>query len=392
MNEFNIIDQASPVSGMRRTKDGYLAGTVNCARTGIQSYRRKEVGLKDDPMGIINVYRPEDAVFSEDSLKTYVGKPVTLSHPKEAVTADNWKQYAVGQVGSKVVRNGEMVQVDIAVMDGDTIQQIEDGTRQISMGYTTPVVMRDGVAPDGTPYQAVQTGPIRINHLAVVDVARGGDQLRVGDAAHAQPWGATPISDHNMKDRSVMKVIVDGITIETTDQGAEAINKLQGKITALDALVGTKDAELAKKDTELAQKDAALTAKDTEIADAKKSIPTGPVLDALVAERATLVDAAKAFDSNLKLDGLSNADIKKAVVRASLGDANVDAKLSGKAAAYVDAFYDASFDHIAGEVQATADTAASIAGIKPRNMSDAKKEEEESFNKSVSRFDRTKKK
>jgi len=392
MTEFNIIDQASPVSGMRRTKDGYLAGTVNCARTGIQSYRRKEVGLKDDPMGIINVYRPEDAVFSEDSLKTYVGKPVTLSHPKEAVTADNWKQYAVGQVGSKVVRNGEMVQVDIAVMDGDTIQQIEDGTRQISMGYTTPVVMRDGVAPDGTPYQAVQTGPIRINHLAVVDVARGGDQLRVGDAAHAQPWGATPISDHNMKDRSVMKVIVDGITIETTDQGAEAINKLQGKITALDALVGTKDAELAKKDTELAQKDAALTAKDAEIADAKKSIPTGPVLDALVAERATLVDAAKAFDSNLKLDGLSNADIKKAVVRASLGDANVDAKLANKAPAYVDAFYDASFDHIAGEVQATADTAASIAGIKPRNMSDAKKDEEESFNKSVSRFDRTKKK
>ena len=389
MTEFNLIDAVQDISGMRQTNDGYLVGMVNCARTGVQTYLRRELGLQGD--GLINVYRPEDAVFSEDSLKTYAGKPVTVQHPPEPVTADNWKQYAVGQVGSKIVRNGDMVQVDFSLMDSDAISGVKAGVREISMGYTTPVELVDGVAPDGTPYQAVQTGPIKINHLAVVDKARGGEQLRVGDAAHAKSWGVSPVNDNQMKDVKTMKVIVDGITIDTTDQGAEAIAKLQGKITALDAQIATKDAEIAQKDKELATKDAELTSKDKDIADAKKAIPTGPALDALVAERQELVDAAKAIKSDLKIDGLSNTDIKKAVVRGVLGDAAVDAKVAGKAEAYVDAFYDASFDMIAGDVKSTQDTASAIAGLKPSVLGDAAKQEEEGFQKSVDRFKRNKK-
>ena len=83
-----FVDTA-PVSGTRMTKDGYLVADVRVARTGIQQYLAREIGLNRD--GIVNVYRPEETVFSKDSMATFSGKPVTMLHPPEAVTADNWR-------------------------------------------------------------------------------------------------------------------------------------------------------------------------------------------------------------------------------------------------------------------------------------------------------------
>lgn len=62
-----FVDTA-PVSGTRMTKDGYLVADVRVARTGIQQYLAREIGLNRD--GIVNVYRPEETVFSKDSMAT----------------------------------------------------------------------------------------------------------------------------------------------------------------------------------------------------------------------------------------------------------------------------------------------------------------------------------
>ena len=48
MKELNLVDAVQGVSGMRQTNDGYLVGMVNCARTGVQTYLRKELGLDGD--------------------------------------------------------------------------------------------------------------------------------------------------------------------------------------------------------------------------------------------------------------------------------------------------------------------------------------------------------
>lgn len=389
MTEISFVDTTSQIDGMRITPDGYLTGTVNCARIGAQTYLRSELGLMGD--GTITVYRPEDAVFSEDSMKTYVGKPVTMHHPKEAVTADNWKDHAIGTVGTRVIRSGEMVQVDIAVMDGSAIKDIQAGTRQISMGYTTPIKIGDGVAADGTEYGAIQTGPIRINHLAVVPRARGGDKLRIGDSADT-PWGAVPIEtmDHQTQEAK-MKITVDGITIDATEQSAQVIDKMQGKITAMQADVAAKDAALATKDGELGAKDATIAAKDAEIKALKDAAPTGAVLDAMVAERATLIATATAVAPTLKCDGMSNAQIKQSVVRSGMGEAVVDTKLSGKVDAYKDAFYDAMFDALTAQVKQTNDSAEAIARIVPTaGISDAAKVENDAYQASVARFKRNK--
>lgn len=322
---------AATISGTRRTNDGYLVADVRCARAGCQDYAGAHFGLVG---GTVTVYRPESAVFAKDSLATFAGKPVTVNHPPEMVTADNWKQYAAGDIGTDIARDGEYVRVQIKVMDAAAIKAIEDGTKEISMGYTTPVEMQDGVAPDGTKYQAVQTGPIRINHLAIVSKARGGSNLRIGDSA--DHWGASPltvadIKEGNMSD-TLRKIMVDGLQVETTDAGATAIEKLTKQLS--DAAAALTAAE-KKAEEEAAAKEKEMAKKDAEIADLKAKTLDAAAIDAMVKDRADLVARAKAIQPDAVTDGKSNADIKRAVVVAKRGDAVKD-----KADAYIDAAFD----------------------------------------------------
>lgn len=328
----NFADRVA-IDSPRLTSDGYMVATVRCARTGCQQYRASELGLMGD--AIVTVYRPDSAVFDKASLATYAGKPVTVNHPPEMVTADNWKEYAAGEVGGEIARDGEFVVVPMKLMDAAAIKAVQDGTREISMGYTTPLEMQDGVAPDGTPYQAVQTGPIKINHLAIVPKARGGSKLRIGDGA--EKWGASPLTDAEEKEAfmadNLRKIMVDGLQVETTDAGAAAITKLQSALS--DAMKAKKEADdeyaekMAEKDAELAKKDAAISKLEGEkLTDAQ--------LDARVAARADLVAKAKAVADGVEVAGLSDADIRKAAVAKALGDAAIE----GKPQAYIDARFD----------------------------------------------------
>lgn len=328
----------APMGGVRMTADGYLVAEVRCARTGCQDYLASELNLDRlgmDRGGVVTVYRPEEVVFDKASLATFAGKPVTMGHPADPVTAGNWKALAVGDIGTEIARDGEFVRVPLKLMDAAAIQAVQDGTREISMGYSTGLELRDGVAPDGTRYQAVQTGPIRINHLAIVPQARGGSNLRIGDEAGT--WGASPIisqqKDADMADaKGTRTVMIDGLSVETTDAGAQALEKLMKDAAAAATAHGV---ALAAKDKDIATRDAELAAKDAEIAKLKAAVVDGAALDKLVADRAALSAKAKTIAPAVVIDGKSAAEIKRAVVIAKLGDDYKD-----KSDAYVDAAFD----------------------------------------------------
>lgn len=361
MTDIKLTDAAS-LSGTRLTSDGFLVADVLCARTGCQEYLARELGMVGD--GTVTVYRPESAVFDKASLATFAGKPVTMGHPSEPVTAENWKTHAVGDIGEEIARDGESVRVQIKLMDAGAIASVQNGTRQISMGYTTPLAMRDGTAPDGTAYQAVQTGPIRINHLAIVPAARGGSNLRIGDcaenwgAAPLIPKGATAMAD-NLKtvvlgDKAVNVTVVDAPTIETYKAD-------QAKALA--------DAE-ANHDKAMAVKDAELAKRDAEIADLKAKVLDGAALDKLVQDRSDLVSKAKAIAPETVTDGKSAADIKKAVVVAKRG-----AEMADKSAAYIDAAFDmlSDVDPVKAALGDTAkqQAAGDIYAARDKKLSDA---------------------
>lgn len=144
-------------------------------------------------------------------------------------------------------------------------------------------------------------------------------------------------------------ITVDGLPVETTDAGIAAIEKLRGLLSTADAALATAktthDAALAAKDAELAQKDA-------EIADLKSKVIDGAALDALVAERASIVAKARALDAKVVVDGKTNAEIKRAV----LGDGAKDKS---------DAYVDAAFDLKTADLKPADPLRSTIADAKP---------------------------
>ncbi|WP_164901890.1 DUF2213 domain-containing protein [Neorhizobium lilium] len=165
----------------RRTRDGYLTVNARVARAdNVQTYLGSEVGKPD--MASVRVFRPADEVFSSDTMQSFAHRPVTLGHPSAAVSATNWRDVAKGWSDGEVARDGEFVRVSMLLADADTIKAVEDGTRELSMGYDCSLDWTAGTSPSGEAYDAVQRG-IRSNHIAVVQQARGGPELRFGDSA-----------------------------------------------------------------------------------------------------------------------------------------------------------------------------------------------------------------
>lgn len=324
-----FIDAAA-VSGVKETSEGFLVADCYAVRTGIQLYAPHEVGRMCD--GPVRVYRPETEVFKRDSLQSFSHVPVTIDHPVEAVTKDNWKDLAVGEASSDVIRDGERLRIPLVLKDKSAVAAFNAGKRELSAGYTCDLDFTPGVTADGQEYDAVQRN-IRANHIALVDHGRAGSAFRFGDVAKAPSWGAAPLTQDMETPMNLKTIMHDGVSVQVTEQGAQIIDKLTAKLADAHA---TADAAKADHDKAIAAKDAELAKKDAEIDATKAKILSDGDLDKRVKDRGDLIAKAKAIVSNIVTDGLSDADIRKAVVKAKLGDAAI----ADKAPAYVDARFD----------------------------------------------------
>lgn len=323
-----LTDTLTLDGSARICRDGCLVAEVFAARTGLQDYLGREVdpenahGLRDK--ALVKVYRPESEVFKADSLSTFAAAPVTVDHPSEAVTADNWKRLGVGEIHGDVVRDGQRVRVPIIVRDSDAVKAATTTHKQLSMGYSTQLVFpADGKHPDGTACDAYQTD-LKINHIALVRAARGGPELRVVDER----------PNHQKEPAMAGTIIVDGLPVSLADEAAvRAVIDKKDKAIA-DGAQALKDAQAAH--------DKALAAKDAEIDDLKSKVVDEATIDARAAAKADVVTKAKAVlgDKTPDFAGKSIADVRRMTVAAKLGDAAV----ADKSDDYVEARFDGLAD------------------------------------------------
>jgi hypothetical protein len=165
------------------TDEGYLVAPGNLARTGVQDYRAYELGLDADgmdPMKVIRLHRPPEEVFDAASMASFENKPITIEHPPVAVTADNWADFAKGEVRD-VGRSGDLMTGTLVIRSKDAIEAVQSGKAQLSNGYTFELDMTPGTTADGRAYDGVQRN-IRGNHVALVDAARCGSACRIVDS------------------------------------------------------------------------------------------------------------------------------------------------------------------------------------------------------------------
>lgn len=162
---------------IEKTKEGYLiCDNAVFGRTGIQKYYGKEIkranpnkhyDFKDED--IIEVHRTNEEVFSEITLDSFVSKPLTLYHPNERVTIDNFQSYSKGIIPDRPKRVDNTTVGRLIVNDKKVVKYIEKKQlRELSLGYECDVELI------GDRY--CQTN-IMINHIALLDKGRAGIAL-----------------------------------------------------------------------------------------------------------------------------------------------------------------------------------------------------------------------
>lgn len=301
----NFVDTVTVSGTRKRTEDGALVVDARVARTGIQNYLGREVGKPE--MAVVRVFRPADEVFSRDTLASFAHRPITNDHPNKPVTADNWKEVAVGHTGDEVTAQDIFVRVPMMVSDGAAVGDVEAGKRELSAGYSCDLDFTPGVTQSGETYDAVQRN-IRVNHIAIVTAGRAGKEVRIGDNAPT-PWGVSPIIAQDAK--QMKTIMIDGLPVEVNDM-AEAVINRQIKT-------------IADRDAEVTRLTGELTARDTKIGEMTVQLRTAQTvdIDGLVAARTALIADAHKVVPDLEVKGLSDSDVRKAVVVKVMGEDSV---------------------------------------------------------------------
>lgn len=178
-----MYDLSYPISPNKAlTKEGFLiCRNAVIASICTREYLHDELDqVKPNADGKVFLIRPSDVLFSDDTINSFEGKPVTLGHPDVPnVTGENWKQFAVGTVSH--VRQGTestagCLVADIIIFDPKAIEEVVNGkATELSCGFDSNVIDQGGGI-------GVETNFIG-NHVALVPLGRGGGTCSLKDSA-----------------------------------------------------------------------------------------------------------------------------------------------------------------------------------------------------------------
>lgn len=291
------------------TPEGFLRVDAPITRMGVLHYSNPD----GSPRGEL---RHPDDWGSAATLATFGSKPLTNGHPpprksdgQALVDAKNAKQLAVGWTGESVRAEGAILRAPMTIMDDAAVAAVKAGKRGTSTGVVVDLRDEKGVY-DGVAYQYRQINP-HLNHIAIVDSPRAGTMIRLdgNQASDESPEGET----------NMVKVTLDGISYDAAPEVANALTKAQGGLgeltTKLEATIAAGKAALDKAQ---AERD---TYKERLDAAEKRDIRSE------VRARVALLTAAAAAlpkEQHAKLDELSDDEIRRAVIAATIPTFKLD--------------------------------------------------------------------
>lgn len=192
------------------------------ARTGTQEYLPQELGLPPGEYprdALVPVFRPEEEVFSPETLASFEGMPVTNDHPRDGVDLENIRRLQAGHAHN--IRRGtgaesDLLLADLIITDPILIDAILGGKREISCGYTYTLSEEDG--------HFVQR-KIRGNHIAVVDAGRAGSRVSIKD--HKTERRNVPMKNtKTLKTRKPLLKLLARAAMDGEETAAEVLEEL----------------------------------------------------------------------------------------------------------------------------------------------------------------------
>ncbi len=157
-----------PLGQTMFTHEGYLMDRPILTSTGIFEYHNPDGSVRRE-------LRLPDEVFAKESLESYKGKPIIVTHDAGLIDKNNVHDESIGTILSDGYQDGDDVRAEIVIHDTDEMR--ESRLKELSLGYNLDLDETPGVW-NGEPYDAIQRN-IRINHLALVREARAGEQARL---------------------------------------------------------------------------------------------------------------------------------------------------------------------------------------------------------------------
>lgn len=214
------------------TKDGFLVVPATLSKLGVFDYHNKELGK--DGEGIQRLARTEKSLFTDETIRSFENAPITVGHPEDDVTAENWKQLAVGSVRN-VRRDGEHLAGEAWIYDAAAIKQIQKfGIKELSCGY------RSELLPSQEQGVDFEMSPMIGNHIAIVADGRCGESCKLADEQKGQSkMSAT---------RKFLDAILGAFGTKLSDEQAKAVEESEKESDKTDE----KPQEPPKEDKKLA--------------------------------------------------------------------------------------------------------------------------------------------
>ena len=209
-----------PASETYFTEQGFLHDTPIVTSTGIFEYALPDGGVRRE-------LRLPEHVFDKESLASYAGKPVIITHKAGSIDKNNVMNEIVGTILSDGYQDGNDVRCKIVIHDIDNVKKTP--YRELSLGYSLDLIEEPGEW-NGLQYDAIQTN-IRINHLAIVENARAGEQAHLNLDGKKVELDDKEIPEEGGKEEMQIKdVHGDGIEM-TPEELLEAVKSYKEKQT-----------------------------------------------------------------------------------------------------------------------------------------------------------------
>lgn len=157
-----------PLTRAEFTPEGYLDDRPILTSVGIFEYTEPDGSVRRE-------LRLPEEVFDKESLASYKGMPIVITHDAGLIDKNNVAKEQIGTIISEGYRDGDNVRAEIFIHDTDEMKA--SGLKELSLGYNLDLDETPGEY-NGQPYDAIQRN-IRINHLALVENARAGEQARL---------------------------------------------------------------------------------------------------------------------------------------------------------------------------------------------------------------------
>ena len=219
-------------------------------KVGVFPYLGSQISDKLEPDKIYQVLRPAEEIQSQETINSFKLLPIVDDHTMLG-TGDGMmpaeEKGIHGVIGENVKAKADMVVGDLKIYSETLKDLIENGKKDLSMGYFCDYDLTPGTYK-GQHYDAIQRN-IRGNHVALVDEGRMGKDVCVMDEDLESPAPIEQAGDEDIDKRAIEEQIGGILKDKVDNEIWNTVMKLIHTGFYNDSLAGNNDED----DTEQGQ-------------------------------------------------------------------------------------------------------------------------------------------